>query len=256
MNDDSDMKLYLKLPTFDGKEESWTTYKGSITAYLGGAGLGSILVDGDEVQPDGHVWPEDEDVRDAVEAGKLLQKQNRKAAGQFYQSIRMNTTEGKIAIRIIKPYFDSAKNGGYAAGHFKKAWTALVAWYEVVKRKDEDTLRNEFYTMKMKHGQQPSLFILELEEKRNKLELAGYVISYKKFLERILKALPVNKDGIGPYSIKKAEIQKSLDDIEDDVDEDDVALSEEMRLPYITRKLEKVFTEDVEPNLTSRKHDS
>jgi gag-polypeptide of LTR copia-type/Zinc knuckle len=258
MNDDSDMKLYLKLPTFDGKEESWTTYKGSITAYLGGAGLGSILVDGDEVQPDGHVWPEDEDAREAVDAGKLLQKQNRKAAGQLYQSIRMNTTEGKIAIRIIKPYFDSAKNGGYAAlaGHFKKAWTALVAWYEVVKRKDEDTLRNEFYTMKMKHGQQPSLFILELEEKWNKLELAGYFISYKKFLERILKALPVSKDGIGQYSIKKAEIQKLLDDIEDDVNEDDEALDEELRLPYVTRKLEKVFTEDVEPNLTSRKHDS
>ena len=125
-----------------------------------------------------------------------------------------------MAIRIIKPFFDSAKNGGYVAGHFKKAWTALVAWYEVVKRKDEDTLRTEYYSKKIKIGQQPSVFILELEEIRAKLELAGYVVSHKKFIERILKALPVNKEGVGPYSIKKSEIQKKLDEIDDDVEED------------------------------------
>ena len=245
MAEEQETKLYLKLPTFDGKEESWTTYKGSITAYLGGAGLGGILVDGDDVQPDGHVWPDGEDEREAVDVGKLLQRQNRKAAGQLYQSIRTNTTEGKMAIRIIKPFFDSAKNGGYVAGHFKKAWTALVAWYEVVKRKDEDTLRTEYYSKKIKIGQQPSVFILELEEIRAKLELAGYVVSHKKFIERILKALPVNKEGVGPYSIKKSEIQKKLDEIDDDVEEDDEGLDEELTIPVITSMLEKVFTEDV-----------
>jgi hypothetical protein len=173
-------------------------------------------VDGDNVQPDGHVWPDGEDERETVEVGRLLQRQNRKAAGpsQLYQSIRTNTTEGKMAIsRIIKPYFDSAKNGGYVAGHFKKAWTALIAWYKVVKRKDEDTLRSEYYYSKnMKSGQQPSaaVFILELEEIRAKFELAGYVVSPKKFVKR-------NKKGVGPYSIKKAKIQKKLDEIKDDV---------------------------------------
>jgi hypothetical protein len=45
MNNDNKTKLYLKLPTFNRKEENWTSYNGSITgiAYLGGAGLGSIL---------------------------------------------------------------------------------------------------------------------------------------------------------------------------------------------------------------------
>ena len=55
-------------------------------------------------------------------------------------------------------------------------------------------MHDSFYSMKMRADEQPSEFILTIEEHRRELERCGYPVSHRRFIERIIQ--------VGPYVIK------------------------------------------------------
>ena len=61
---------------------------------------------------------------------------NRKASGVLLNCVDTETEAGEAAFNIVEQFIDSA--GGYAGGHFPKAWKAMVNRYE-----DQDTVVTE-----------------------------------------------------------------------------------------------------------------
>ncbi len=140
---DGDLKSTVYPPTFMGTPEDFQFYKPKVESYLAGAGLGIVLMDGDNVQPDNHAWSTDPADAVAVEEGKKLQYKNRKAAGIVLNSIDTSSKKGKQAFKLLAKFHDA--NTGFAGGHFKREWTVLCDWYEQVEKKDKATLRLEIY---------------------------------------------------------------------------------------------------------------
>ena len=230
---DENMKISLKPPRFSGTKADWEYYKIAMKSYLSVSGLGEILSYEGEV-PSDNAEVQAQEFQDAVgeqqegavdnqqnenqqeqndaavevpgltEEQVRIRKKNKKAAGILFASIVNSTTDGKKAISIIKPHFS---NDDITPGHFPKAWNALTHWFEVVKKKNKEELRKTFYDMKMSTSEQPSEFIMKIEETRDELKKCGYEIANKEFAEVILKALPLDDRGVGAYSIVKSEFE-------------------------------------------------
>lgn len=231
-NNQDDVKISIRPPKFSGEKKEWEYYKVAMTTYLSTAGLGDILTRGEEVVRDDHDWPEGTE-QGVIDAGRRLQKINRKAAGVLFQSLVNNTPEGKRAVAVAKPHFKPEL--GYTPGKFHSAWAALTHWFEVVKKRNVDEVRDSFYSMKMGENEQPSEFILKAQEKQDELERGGYTVDHRGFVDRILKALPTDERGVGPYSTKASAWKDKLDAA------DDATVETEVSIVELTESLEKVY---------------
>jgi hypothetical protein len=89
----------------------------------------------------------------------------------------------------------------------------------------------------MKFTEQPSMYVMTMTLLRKELEDLGYGITDVTPIERILKTLPTNDEGMCPYDAKKAMIQQKMSPEATQVERDS------MTIEKVTTILEKVFQE-------------
>ena len=107
--------------------------------------------------------------------------------------------------------FHNAK-AGYAGGQFYKEWMAMTKRYEEVESKSIADLKEEHCGAKMRDDQQPSLFIVQMERLKIKMEEKGHEISDENFLLDMLSKLPESKSSsmMNPCQIKKLFMKEKM----------------------------------------------
>jgi len=116
---------------------------------------------GNAVESDDYVAPSGTSDEDIVEV-KQIQKMNQKAAGILLNSILTDAEKGQSAFYLIEK-FHNAK-AGCAGGQFYKEWTAMTTRYKEVESKSIADLKEYCCGAKMRDDQQPSLFIVQMEQ--------------------------------------------------------------------------------------------
>ena len=200
---------YSKVPTFDGERDSWTFYKKKMESYLARKDLALLLQEtvGSTVEKDDAVI---DLLTDAGKKKDELRAKNRKAAGILLDSIDTTTSRGKAAFHLIEKFHDV--DSGYAGGHFYNEWQALTKRYEVIEEDRVEDLLSTFYSMQMGIDQQPSLFLVEMEQLRTKLKKKGHTLSDEEFVKQILTRLPkgTERDKMGPYQVARRFIEAEM----------------------------------------------
>ena len=129
---------------------------------------------------------------------------NRKAAGLLLNCMDTDTEAGEAAFNIVEQYIDPA--GGYAGGHFPKAWKSLINRYEDQDTIDAADLKQKYYDEKMKEDEQPSYFIDRMKKLRKRLaNEMSYTMTDNEFMKDMLAKLPRGSgdNNLGPYQVLK-----------------------------------------------------
>ena len=204
----SETHSYVKSPTFDGKDENWPIFKRKMETYL-------ARLDLTEVLDDSIVFPKDDEMGttdDEKEKFKELKRKNRKAASTLLDSITSAEEKGKTAFFFIERCFSA--DDGFAGGHFRNAWNALIARYEKVQVKNLRDQKQEYYTERMGKHEQPFSFIVRMDRMRSDLKKLKYEISEEDFIQDILSKLPESKDmdNLTAFEVERKMIEKRIED--------------------------------------------
>ena len=95
----SDDKVYVKVPTFDGRKSQWPFFRAKMRSYLEQKELVELLATTDPVPKDNEVLDE---MVPAEKAKIVIRKQNRKAAGLLLSCIDTSTEDGEQPLRLLK----------------------------------------------------------------------------------------------------------------------------------------------------------
>ena len=104
----------------------------------------------------------------------------------------------------MEQFIDPA--GGYAGGHFPKAWKAMVNRYEDQDTVDAADLKQAYYDEKMKTDERPSYFIDKMKKFRKRLaNEMRYTMTDNEFMKDMLAKLPRSPgdNNLGPYQVLK-----------------------------------------------------
>jgi gag-polypeptide of LTR copia-type len=105
-------------------------------------------------------------------------------------SIDTTTTAGMVAFRIVA----STKTTDYPDGNAPIEWLRLKTKYQPDTGAKLSRLTKEFYSMDMKEGQDPEVFMTKLEYNRYLMEELGSKISDKQLKIHILNNLLMEYD--------------------------------------------------------------
>ena len=204
--EDDDVNEYKtsgsKVPLFDGEGKNFPFFKKKMESYLARLGLSELLV-----KATGGNVPKDTDAVPAQDPQRKdhlrIMRNNRKAAGILLNAILTETAKGKAAFHLIEKFHNTDE--GYSGGHFHKEWTALIQRYEETETRPVAELKIEYYNSSMKETEDPTLYIIELERRKIKLDKKGYKIEDAAFLEDILSKLPKsdNPKEMNPYEVER-----------------------------------------------------
>jgi Zinc knuckle len=204
MTDAKEEKVYIKVPTFDGKKSKWPVFKSKMKSYLAQKDMGEILTYQGRIEPDTTQFTDQEQLQDDVKALIRMRDMNKKAAGILLNCMDTETEAGEAAFSIVEEFIDESR--GYPGGHFPKAWNALIKRYEDQDTVDVADLKQAYYDEKMKEEERPSFFVDKLKKMRKKLANdMNYVMTDNAFMKDILAKLPRTQDGktLGPYQVVK-----------------------------------------------------
>ena len=226
-------KVYIKVPTFDGDKEKWLIFKAKMESYLAQKDMVVLLSFTGEVPKDTEIWTADE-LKDAANKRKLtVQRQNRRAAGTLLGCINTSTQHGEAAFHLVQKFMDPST--GYAGGNFKKAWAAMTKRYEDTDTVSKADLKRMYFETMMEPDEAPSLFIVKMEKLRSKLaNEAAFTMTDDEFMLDILAKLPKGKQEgeMGPYQIEKRIIEPLI-----------VSTTIAYDLDRLTLDLEKVYND-------------
>jgi hypothetical protein len=100
-------------------------------------------------------------------------------------SINVKTSSGKVAFNLIK----GCKSKDYPDGNAAIAWERLKNKYELISDPSLVKLEKQFRELSLKKGQDPEIWITQLEDLRVRLEAMGSSISENQFMIHILNNL-------------------------------------------------------------------
>ena len=197
---------YVKCPTFDGKDENWPFFRKKFESYLAQKDLATLLRANIVIPDDSEVGETDAE-REAISE---LQRKNRKAAGVLLNSINSDTTAGQAAFYLVERYHNL--ESGYVGGHFPNEWNALISRFETVQVKSLRDQKEDYYSVKMEWNEQPSLFIVKLDQMRKKLQKLQYDVDNDDFIQDVLGKLPESKDSnnMNPYEVERKLIDEKI----------------------------------------------
>ena len=164
---ESEEKVYVKVPTFDGRKSKWPFFKSKMISYLAHKNMSELLSFNGNIEKDDKTWSKQEMQRDEVKQVIRMRDMNRKASGVLLNCVDTETEAGEAAFNIVEQFIDPA--GGYAGGHFPKAWKAMVNRYEDQDTVDAADLKQAYYDEKMKTDERPSYFIDKMKKYRKRL---------------------------------------------------------------------------------------
>ncbi len=196
---DSDDRA-IRVIVFNGEPEEWSYWEEKFLVRASKKGFKDVLTGIVEA-------PDDSETLNLTTAeGKEkneAKKQNILAFEELILSIDMSKDKGKIAFQIVKNCKTTAKKGGDAA----MAWKRLKEKYapKIAPRKVE--LMREFQKMTLKSsGEDPDVWLTNLESIRTKLAEMSYTISDEQLMIHVLNNLPEE------YDIQISKLESRLDD--------------------------------------------
>jgi hypothetical protein len=110
---------------------------------------------------------------------------NEIAYTELILSIDVKTSSGKIAFNLTK----GCKSKDYSDGNVAIAWKRLKKKYEPICAPFLVKLEKQFRELSLKKGQDPEIWITELEDLSIRLEAMGSSISENQFMIHILNNL-------------------------------------------------------------------
>ena len=74
-------KIYVKVPSFDGRKSKWPFFKSKLKSYMAQKNLGELLTFTGDIEKDSKTWTAQELQTEAEKKKYDLREMNRKAAG-------------------------------------------------------------------------------------------------------------------------------------------------------------------------------
>jgi hypothetical protein len=144
---------------------------------------------------------------EGTESGKkksITIEMNEIAYTKLILSVDVKTTSGKVDFNLIK----GCKSKDYPDGNAAIVWESLKNKYEPISAPSLVKLEKQFRELSLKKGQDPEIWITELEDLRVRLEAMGLSISENQFIIHILNNLTSD------YELQLALIERRVVDVE------------------------------------------
>jgi hypothetical protein len=135
----------------------------------------------------------DEEIDETSDIGKkksIMIKLNEISGTELSLSLDVKASNGKIAFNIIRGW----KIKDYSDDNGAIAWERLKDKYEPVSEPSMVKLEKQFRELSLKKGQDPEVWITELEDLCVKLENMGSCITENQFMIHILNNLTSDYD--------------------------------------------------------------
>ena len=175
----------IKVISFDGTKDQWPIWSIKFLARLNKKGIKYILEERHLIIP-----VDDEEFDVTTESGVRYQKirnDNARVFEDLVLSVDCTKAEGRIAFALVKRALDA----NYKNGNSRKAWQNLKERYEPKTVATRARLMEEYINSHCKYREDPALYVVRLEDLKNRLvEAGGAHISDKDFMTQVLNTLP------------------------------------------------------------------
>jgi Reverse transcriptase (RNA-dependent DNA polymerase)/gag-polypeptide of LTR copia-type/Zinc knuckle len=189
----------IRVIPFYGKSEEWPTWSEKFLAKARRYGFKDVLLG------KARIPKTDEDYEMDTEEGKRLMiaaDLNELAYTELILSIDDKTSNGKVAFNLVK----GCKNKDFVDGNASMAWDRLRNKFEPQSAPSLVKMEKQFRQCALKKGQDPDVWITELEDYRMKLDELGSSISNNQFIIHILNNMTDD------YELQLAMMEKRLND--------------------------------------------
>jgi hypothetical protein len=112
--------------------------------------------------------------------------------GDLITAMEANKPAGKVAFNMVK----KTKTVEYPDGNIQVAWKLLKDKYQSKFAPTLTKKSKEFYEARMKHGQDPDIYITYLEDLKVQLEEMGSVMTDDQFMIKIMNTLTDEYDNV------------------------------------------------------------
>ena len=221
----------IRVIPFYGKSEEWPTWSEKFLAKARRYGFKDVLLGKVRIPKT------DEDYEMDSEEGKKLTiatDMNELAYTELILSIDDKTSNGKVAFNLVK----GCKNKDYADGNASMAWERLRNKFEPQSAPSLVKMEKQFRQCALKKGQDPDVWITELEDYRMKLDELGSSISENQFILHILNNMTAD------YDLQLAMMEKRLNDKTNPLTVDEIRDDLNLRFERLNEKTNNNEDED------------
>jgi len=213
----------IRVIPFYGKSEEWPTWSKKFLAKARRYGFKNVLLGKVKIPKT------DEDYDLESEEGKKLSiaaEMNELAYTELILSIDDKSSSGKVAFNLVK----GCKNKDYVDGNASMAWERLRNKFEPTSAPSLVKLEKQFRQCALKKGQDPDIWITELEDYRMRLEELGSSISDNQFILHILNNMTDD------YELQLAMMEKRIADGSNPLTIDEIRDDLNLRYERLTEK--------------------
>ena len=221
----------IRVIPFYGKSEEWPTWSEKFLAKARRYGFKDVLLGKVRIPKT------DEDYEMDSEEGQKLTiatDMNELAYTELILSIDDKTSNGKVAFNLVK----GCKNKDYVNGNASMAWERLRNKFEPQSAPSLVKMEKQFRQCALKKGQDPDVWITELEDYRMKLDELGSSISENQFILHILNNMTAD------YDLQLAMMEKRLNDKANPLTVDEIRDDLNLRFERLNEKTNNNESED------------
>ena len=165
----------IRVIPFCGKTDEWPIWSEKFLAKAKRYGFKDVLIGKLSIPKADEEFDEDslsgKKMKNAIEVNKL-------AYTELLLSIDVKTSFGKVAFNIVR----GCKSKDYPDGNATTAWEKLKNKYEPTSASSMVTLDNQFKSSSLKKGEDPKVWITQLEDITVRLKEIGLEILEKQFI--------------------------------------------------------------------------
>jgi gag-polypeptide of LTR copia-type/Zinc knuckle len=194
----TDLSTICVIP-FYGKSEEWPTWSEKFLAKSRRYGFKDVLLVKVKIPKTDEVYDmESEEGKKFIIAADM----NELAYTELVLSIDDKTSSGKVAFNLVK----GCKSKEYVDCNACMAWEQLKSKFEPLSVPSLVKIEKQFRQCALKKGQDPEIWLTELEEYRMKLEELGSSITDNQFMTHILNNMTSD------YDLQLALMEKRIND--------------------------------------------
>ena len=212
----------IRVIPFCGKVDEWPIWSEKFMAKAKRYGFKDVLVGKLSIPK------ADEEFDEVSDIGKRMSRAielNEIAYTELILSIDVKTSNGKIAFNIVK----GCKNKDYPDGNAASAWEKLKNKYEPMSAPSMVKLDRQFRESSLKKGEDPEVWITQLEDISVRLEDMGSGISERQFMIHVLNNLTPD------YDLQLALLERRIGDIERPLTIDEIRAELSLRFERLNR---------------------
>lgn len=177
----------IRVVSFDGKRNSWPSWKEKFLAKAKKKGYKDILLGKIELVSETTKIADDDAQREVKLLGRKL---NEDAYADLVLSIDCGKTQGRVVFNLIK----NSKNDDYPDGNARESWKSLERKFNPTTSTSRTKLHKEFYRAELRKGADPINFITYMEDLRERLKETKQPMSDEHFVTQILNGLTIIYD--------------------------------------------------------------